>query len=123
MNEVQYLYELDMPANMLAIVKKLPYRLRDQWRTKACAIQEVQKQRVTCSDIVCFLEMQVKIVTDPVFGNIQDTNAASSKGMNRTSSNFKIRMKGSSFATTVTSVETGTNSRTKERKPTTVKDH
>lgn len=38
MNEVQYMFEMDMPANMLTIVKKLPYKLRDRWRTIACEI-------------------------------------------------------------------------------------
>lgn len=40
MEEVQYMYELDMPANMLSIIKKLPYRLRDRWRTVACELQK-----------------------------------------------------------------------------------
>lgn len=33
MENVNYMLELDVPANMLAIIKKLPYRLRDKWRT------------------------------------------------------------------------------------------
>lgn len=73
MNDVQYMYELDMPANMIAIIKKLPYRLRDRWRTVACELQERHQERATFSDIVDFIEKQVRILTDPVFGNIQDT--------------------------------------------------
>lgn len=74
MNEVQYMYELDMPANVLTIVKKLPYKLRDRWRTMACEIQERRNQRATFSDMVNFIEKQVRTVTDPVFGNIQDAS-------------------------------------------------
>lgn len=40
MENVSYMHELDIPANMLAIIKKLPYRLRDRWITVACDIQE-----------------------------------------------------------------------------------
>lgn len=29
--EVQYLHELDMPANMLTIIRKLPYKFRGKW--------------------------------------------------------------------------------------------
>lgn len=72
MNDVQYMYELDMPANML----------RDHWRTVACEIQERRRQRVVFSDLVHFIERQARIVTDPVFGNIQDASPTSSKSMN-----------------------------------------
>lgn len=71
--------ELDTTTNMLTIIRKLPYKLRDKWRTVACDIQEVHHHRAVFSDIVDFIEHQVKIVSDPVFGNIQD----SSKPMQR----------------------------------------
>ena len=73
MDEIQYMSELNMPANMLTIVKKLPYKLRDKWRTVACDIHERSHHRATFPDIVDFVERQVKITADPVFGNIQDT--------------------------------------------------
>lgn len=37
--EVQYMDELDIPANMISVIKKLPYKLRDKWRTAACELQ------------------------------------------------------------------------------------
>lgn len=40
MDEVQWMSELDMAANMRTVLKKLPYKLRDKWRTAACDIQE-----------------------------------------------------------------------------------
>lgn len=39
MEEVQYMHELDMPANMMMVIKKLPYRLRYKWRSVACDLQ------------------------------------------------------------------------------------
>lgn len=51
-----YMHELDIPANMLAIIMKLPYRLRDKWRTVACDIQENNNQRATFKNMVDFHE-------------------------------------------------------------------
>ena len=51
---------------------KLPYRLRERWRSYVCEFQERQKRRPQFSDVVSFLERQVKIASDPVYGNIQD---------------------------------------------------
>lgn len=43
MEEVQYMSDLDMPANMMTITKKLPYK----WRTVACELQERHNCRVS----------------------------------------------------------------------------
>ena len=72
MEDVQYLNDLDTPTNMLDIIKKLPYKLRDHWKSHACDLQEKYKRRARFIDITNFVEKQVKILTDPVFGNIQD---------------------------------------------------
>lgn len=55
MEEVQYLHELDMLANMLTIVRNLPYKFRDNWRTVACELQEKRSQRATFIDITNFI--------------------------------------------------------------------
>lgn len=70
MEDMQYLHDLDMPANMLTIIKKLPYKYRDKWRSAACELQERRGNRATFNDITNFT--QVRFLTDPVFGNIQD---------------------------------------------------
>lgn len=103
------MYELDMPANMLTIVKKLPYRLRGRWRTVACEIQERHQERAIFSDIVDFIERQARILTDPVFGNIQDTPL--SKSLNRTTSKPTLRPNKRSFATNVNTMESDTETR------------
>ena len=72
MEEVQYLHELNIPANMLTIIKTLPYKFRDKWRSAACELQERHSRRATLIDITNFIKRQVRILTYPVFGNIQD---------------------------------------------------
>lgn len=107
MEDVQYMRELDMPANMRKVILKLPYKLREKWRVSACEILERFNRRARFIDIVTFIEYQVKIVSDPIFGDIQNTQLTTvSKNGNRTKSQSKPRFKGDSFATTVTTIET-----------------
>lgn len=40
MEDLQYIEELDMPINMRAIISKLPFKMREQWRTIAHDIME-----------------------------------------------------------------------------------
>ena len=101
MDEIQY-----MPVNMLTVIKKLPYKLRDKWRTLACDIQERRHHRTTFPDIVGFIECQVKISADPVVGNIQDTpKQCKAKMAAKRINQHCIQSKGSCFSTTVTSVD------------------
>ena len=65
-----------MPINLRNIILKLPYKLRERWRTVACDLQE-QRGRVVFTDLVTFSEKQVKIVSHPLFGNIQESQSAS----------------------------------------------
>lgn len=81
MEELQYLEELNMPANIKILSQKLPHKLRDKWRTKACEILEKTGQRACFNDIVKFIEWQVRITSDPVFGDIRDTQTG--KGVNK----------------------------------------
>ena len=72
MGEVHSLCELNTPTNMITVIRRLPYKLRDKWRTVSCDVQERHHRRAMFVDIVTFMERQVKIMTDPVFGNLQD---------------------------------------------------
>lgn len=106
MGSIQYLCEMDTPSIMLTVVRKLPYKLREKWRAAVCELQETVNQRATFSDIVNFVERQVKIMTDPVFGNIQDVSTLiGSKSVNKGKSQSYLKTKRSSFATTVTAME------------------
>ena len=102
MEDVDYMHELDMPSNLLIIIKK-SYRLRDKWRTVVCDFQENHGHRAGFKDIVIFLEKQVKIITDPIFGDIKDTPV--NKDTRRSKSQPLPRTRGSNFATTVTAAK------------------
>ena len=103
LEDVQYLSDLDTPTNMVEIIKKLPYKLRDRWRCDACDLQERYNRRARFVDIANFVEKQVKILTDPVFGNIQDTVITTKQMKHKPPPRSSIR--GTSFATTVNRVE------------------
>lgn len=100
MQELRYLDELNMPANMKMIIQKLPYKLREKWRAKACDIFEINGRRAGFKDIVNFIEYQVKIVSDPTFGDIQDTPVIV-KGGNKAQLQQRSQFKRNSFATSV----------------------
>ncbi len=76
MHDVHYMNELNLTTNMQVILSKLPYKLKDKWRVVAYDLQEQGHNQSTFSDIVDFIERQVKILTDPVFGNIHETSPA-----------------------------------------------
>ena len=97
-----------MPSNLRTIVMKLPYKLREKWRSVACDIHEQTGRRAVFVDLVNFIEKQVKIVSDPLFGNIQDTPSSSQA---RTATHMKQRKKGGTFATNVNSVKGGDDNR------------
>uniref|UniRef100_A0AAZ1XPU5 CCHC-type domain-containing protein n=1 Tax=Oreochromis aureus TaxID=47969 RepID=A0AAZ1XPU5_OREAU len=103
MGDVESLHELDVSANMQAVIKKLPYKLRDKWRNVACDLQERFQRKVVFSGVVEFVEKQVKIASDPLFGDIKDPPTAIRKEARK--SQFYPKAKKSSFATTVAKVE------------------
>ena len=98
MEEITYMEELDLSSNLKALVIKLPYKIRERWRSEVCVLQERRSGKVRFCDLVRFLESQVKILTDPVFGNIQDPNAPKS-------SKPTILRRPKSFATSITNTD------------------
>ncbi|XP_013856319.1 uncharacterized protein LOC106512198, partial [Austrofundulus limnaeus] len=100
MEELQYLDELSMPANMKILVQKFPFKLREKWRTKANEIFERTSQRACFRDIVAFIEHQIRIISDPVFGDIQDLQPV--RGIIRPNKpQIKPQFKRNSFVTNV----------------------
>lgn len=70
MTDLQDMRELDMSANLKLILSKLPFKLREKFRPVAYDIRE--KHRRPCfNDVVCFVEHQVKLLSDPIFRDIQ----------------------------------------------------
>lgn len=72
MNSVDYLEELDHPVNMKAIIAKLPYKLKEKWRSKAFDLQEQRGRRVRFADLVHFVDNQAQVLSHPVFGNLKE---------------------------------------------------
>lgn len=103
MEELQYMQEMDMPANMRSIISKLPFKLRDQWRITAYDIMETCNRRACFIDLVTFIERHVRILSDPLFGDIQESSfgVTGMKTLTRFKQQPKERMKGNNFAITV----------------------
>ncbi|KAJ0005631.1 hypothetical protein NQD34_015525 [Periophthalmus magnuspinnatus] len=77
MIDVEYMEELDNTANMRAIVAKLPYKLRERWRTFACGIHEREQRRAKFEDLANFVNKQAKEALHPLYGDIKDGVARS----------------------------------------------
>lgn len=106
MEKLQHMQELDMPSNMRTIMSKLPFKLREQWRTVAHDILETSKHRALFKDLVAFIEKHVRILSDPLFGDIDAPSGTTfSKAVNRFKPQPGNRMKGKSFATTTAPVQ------------------
>lgn len=61
---------------MRAVLAKLPYKLRERWRGRAHVVMENTGCRAGFSDMVEFIERQVKILSDPFFGDLQDYSSS-----------------------------------------------
>ncbi|XP_071088902.1 uncharacterized protein [Haliotis cracherodii] len=70
MTDIDYLRELEHPKNIRELIQKLPYKLRERWRTVSFNILE--RRNVTFADLVGFVDKQAQILSSPLFGNIID---------------------------------------------------
>lgn len=118
MTEIQYMEELNVPSYMRQVVMKWPYKMREKWRNAASEIQERRGFRATFTDLVHFLERQVKVLAHPLFGDISEGHAT--KGSVRNKIQSKGSFKGSSFATSITGTEDSiaSSSRYTQQQPT-----
>ena len=113
MEKLKYVRELDIPTNMRAVMSKLPYKLRERWRIVAHDILETSGQGAIFKDLVAFIEKQVQIISDPLFGDIRDvaTGSSSIKANSRMNSQPLNKIRGNSFATTIVPVQSAESSR------------
>lgn len=82
MEDVQYLHDLDMPSNMY-YHKNVQTNSEIDGGARFVTYRK-EKTRVKFKDVAEFHEKQVRILTDPVFGNIQDSAPVSGNiGMNK----------------------------------------
>lgn len=104
METVDYMEEMDYPANMSTVLSKLPYKLKEKWRVKACDVQDKENRPAKFVDLVQFIDKQARILSHPAFGNLKDSP------MNKPSHTFvpaigmKTKQSKSGFATSVTAV-------------------
>lgn len=83
------------------MASKLPYKLRERWRTTAYETQQRTGRRIRFQHLVDFVEKHAKMLLDPLFGDIQD-QMTTKKSIPRSKSEPKsIRGKNSSLATSV----------------------
>ena len=66
--------KFDQPGKIQKLVFKLPYNLRERWRSTADDIMELQASPVELSDVVALVDREVRIITNPVFVNISESS-------------------------------------------------
>lgn len=114
--DLSYMSELDSPSNMKRLVFKLPFKLRETWRSTVCDITERTHQRPKFKDLVLFLERQVRIIQDPIFGDIQDPARSTNSRTFKRDQQYTRPSSKKSFATTVMpKTETHMNTNAQER--------
>ncbi len=70
--DMKYSHEVNLSSYLKILVMKLPYKLRERWRSYVLEFQENQNNRPQFKDLVLFVERLVRMASDPVFGDIQD---------------------------------------------------
>ncbi|KAL7874304.1 hypothetical protein SRHO_G00052740 [Serrasalmus rhombeus] len=69
MSDLEYLDEMENAANMRTVISKLPYRLREKFRSIAIDIQK-KDRRTKFKDVVSFITKQAEMAAHPVFGEV-----------------------------------------------------
>lgn len=72
MQDLEYMDELDVTSNLKLIVSKLPYKIRERWRTTAYEAFQKTNTRARFKHLVDFIETQSNILLHPVFGDIKE---------------------------------------------------
>ncbi|KAJ8356650.1 hypothetical protein SKAU_G00194440 [Synaphobranchus kaupii] len=122
MKDVEYLEEMDNPANLRIIVSKLSYRLRERWRIVAFDVQEKERRRASFSDLVKFIDRQAKIVSDPLFGDVKESSDEKGKLKSSIRAAKGSEQKRSTFATSVTPAAGNASATTKEESAKPIED-
>lgn len=59
--------EMDNPTNLRTVVSKLPYKMKERWRTEAFDIKERRGRRARFADLVSYIDRQAKIMQSEYF--------------------------------------------------------
>ncbi|XP_043969743.1 uncharacterized protein LOC122829340 isoform X2 [Gambusia affinis] len=118
MEDIEFLEEMDNPTNLRALISKLPYKMKERWRTEAFNLKEQRGHRARFTDLVNFIDRQAKIAIDPLFGDISDSRSPIAAKMNQKGKQaVKKEFRGSSFATNVVPESKEPQERTAKVKP------
>lgn len=118
MEDLQYMEDMNSPYHKRTIASKLPFKIRETWRTVACKHLERIKARARFPHLLTFINRYVKIIFDLVFGDIQAVVWRENTAPKNTRSGVGIAHKRSSFAT-IAAVEDGIQcERSGEERPT-----
>nr|XP_058965277.1 uncharacterized protein LOC131791925 [Pocillopora verrucosa] len=79
----QYSSKFDQPGNIQKLVFKLPFSTRERWCRCADDIMEIESRPAKYCDLVTFVDCEVRIATNPVFGNISANAQPSSDQRSR----------------------------------------
>lgn len=110
--------DMNSTYHMRTIVSKLPFKLRERWTSVAYEHLEKTKARARFPHLLTFIDIHAKIISDPVFGDIQDDVRRENTAPKSTRSGASIAHKRRSVAT-IAAVEDGIQcKRSGEERPT-----
>ncbi len=69
MDDMQSLHHLNSSKEMLCILKKLPYKLKERWGNTTLQLSEANIQ-ITFKHLVEFVRRQAALINQPLFGDI-----------------------------------------------------
>ncbi|KAL7848676.1 hypothetical protein SRHO_G00202990 [Serrasalmus rhombeus] len=102
MEDIELLEEMDNPTNLRTVLSKLPYKMKERWRTEAFELKERRGRRARFADLENFIDRQAKIAMVPLFGNISDSCPTTIGKMDQKEKQLaRKEVRGSSFATNV----------------------
>lgn len=87
--DIEILEDMNNPSHLRAVVSKLPFKLKERWRSVTYDYHEHHNKRVKFKQLVDFIEKQAKIAVDPLFGDIQDQRLTKDKQFPARSTNYK----------------------------------
>lgn len=71
MDDLDHMDELNIASNLKLLLSKVPYKLRERWRTLVFEYEQ-KKTRVKFKHLVEFLDKQANILLHPIFGDFKD---------------------------------------------------
>ncbi len=112
MEDLGVLGEVDHSASIKALLHKLPYGFRSQWRSKVTTIEEESGRMAGFKDFVEFVQRITRMVSNPLYGDVGG-DKPQSKNNQKNEPKFRRR----AFATNVEggSVKTQQESKSKQK--------